>query len=135
MTLGHIHQTREGSFMIGRSAENVGLADRNTTTTMHSMAATALRILPYLSGVQVVRAWAGLRVMAPDAYPLYDQSEAFPGAFSVTCHSAVTLAAVHALVLAPAILEGHVPPELASFTGKRFGERVSEDAWVSSRTP
>ena len=135
MTLGHIHQTREGSFMIGRSAENVGLDDRNTTTTMHSMAATALRILPYLSGVQVVRAWGGLRVMAPDAYPIYDQSEAFPGAFSVTCHSAVTLAAVHALVLAPAIFEGHVPPELASFTGKRFGERVSEDAWVASRPP
>ena len=39
----------------------------------------------------------------------------------------------HALDLAPAILEDHLPPELASFTAKRFGARAA--AWVTSKAP
>jgi hydrogen cyanide synthase HcnC len=97
--------------------------------------ATAVRLLPYLAGLQVVRAWGGLRIMAPDAFPIYDRSEESPGAYAATCHSGVTLAAAHALELAPAILEDHVPPELASFTAKRFGARVADDDWVASRAP
>jgi glycine/D-amino acid oxidase-like deaminating enzyme len=73
--------------------------------------------------------------MAPDAFPIYDQSEDFPGAFSATCHSGVTLAAAHALDLAPAILEGRVPPELSTFTAKRFGAAIADDDWVASRAP
>jgi hydrogen cyanide synthase HcnC len=135
MPLGLIRQTAEGGFVIGRSAEDVGLNDRTTSAAMGSMAATAMRFLPYLAGLHVVRAWAGLRIMAPDAFPIYDQSEDFPGAFSATCHSGVTLAAAHALDLAPAILDGRVPPELSSFTAKRFGAAIADDAWVASRAP
>jgi glycine/D-amino acid oxidase-like deaminating enzyme len=135
MTLGLIRQTAEGGFMIGRSAEDVGLDDRTTTAAMGSIAATAVRLLPYIAGLRVVRAWGGLRVMAPDAFPIYDRSEEFPGAFAATCHSAVTLGAAHALDLAPAILEDRLPPELASFTAKRFGARIADDAWVASRAP
>ena len=50
---------------------------------------------------RVVRAWAALRVMSPDGFPIYAQSRAHPGAFVATCHSGVTLAAAHAHVLAP----------------------------------
>ena len=135
MTLGLIRQTAEGGFMLGRSSEDVGLDDRTTTATLGSIAATAVRLLPYLADLQVVRAWGGLRIMAPDAFPIYDRSEEFPGAFSATCHSGVTLAAAHALELAPAILEDHVPPELASFTAKRFGARGADDDWVASKAP
>lgn len=135
MTLGLIRQTAEGGFMLGRSSEDAGLDDRTTTATLGSIAATAVRLLPYLDGLQVVRSWGGLRIMAPDAFPIYDRSEKFPGAYAATCHSGVTLAAAHALELAPAILEDNVPPELASFTAKRFGARVANDDWVASRAP
>ena len=93
------------------------------------------RRLLSLDGLQVVRTWGGLRIMAPDAFPIYDRSEKFPGAYAATCHSGVTLAAAHALELGPAILEDNVPPELASFTAKRFGARVANDDWVASRAP
>jgi glycine/D-amino acid oxidase-like deaminating enzyme len=135
MTLGLIRQTAEGGFMLGRSSEDAGLDDRTTTATLGSIAATAVRLLPYLAGLQVVRAWGGLRIMAPDAFPIYDRSEEFPGAYAATCHSGVTLAAAHALELAPAILEDHVPPELAIFTAKRFGARGADDDWVASKAP
>ena len=45
---------------------------------------------------RLVRHWAGLRIMTPDGYPIYAQSESHPGAFVALCHSGVTLAAVHA---------------------------------------
>ena len=48
-----------------------------------------------------MRTWSALRVMSPDGFPIYDQSQFFPGAFVATCHSGVTLAANHVLALRP----------------------------------
>jgi hydrogen cyanide synthase HcnC len=58
--------------------------------------------------------------MSPDGFPIYEQSERFPGAFAATCHSGVTLAAAHALALAPAILDEVLPDPLATFASTRF---------------
>ena len=46
-----------------------------------------------LGTANVVRSWAALRVMTQDGFPIYDESETHPGAFTVCCHSGVTLAA------------------------------------------
>jgi glycine/D-amino acid oxidase-like deaminating enzyme len=58
--------------------------------------------------------------MSPDGFPIYQQSPRHPGAFVVTCHSGVTLAAAHALRIAPWIMGGEQPEELGVFTGDRF---------------
>ena len=63
---------------------------------------------------------ASLRVMSPDTGPIYEQSATQPGAYLASCHSGVTLAAVHAQVLAPAIANGPLPASLASFSTRRF---------------
>jgi glycine/D-amino acid oxidase-like deaminating enzyme len=76
---------------------------------------------PWLRELQIVRAWAALRVMPPDGLPIYDQSERLPGAFTANCHSGVTLAAAHADILAPMIAEGALDPALDLFSAKRFG--------------
>ncbi|MFP3336389.1 FAD-dependent oxidoreductase, partial [Pseudomonas sp. SIMBA_064] len=70
------------------------------------LADRALRTLPALREVRVVRSWAALRGMSQDGFPIYQQSETCPGAFVATCHSGVTLAAAHALKLAPMIAAG-----------------------------
>ena len=49
---------------------------------------------PLLGGVNIVRSWGALRVMTPDGCPIYEASAECPGAFLVTCHSGVTLAAL-----------------------------------------
>jgi glycine/D-amino acid oxidase-like deaminating enzyme len=58
--------------------------------------------------------------MSPDGFPIYEQSEKFPGAFAATCHSGVTLAGAHALALAPAILAGELPEHFGPFSSRRF---------------
>ena len=70
--------------------------------------------------VRVVRSWAALRVMSQDGFPIYQQSDTCPGAFVATCHSGVTLAAAHALNLAPMIAAGRLADDMAPFSTRRF---------------
>ena len=77
-------------------------------------------MIPPLARLNVVRTWAALRVMTRDGFPIYDQSAACPGAFLATCHSGVTLAANHALVLPAMLRAAALPAELAPFSAKRF---------------
>ena len=58
--------------------------------------------------------------MTPDGYPIYQEVPNHPGAFMVTAHSGITLAAAHARRLAPAIAAGRIPEELAVFSSRRF---------------
>lgn len=115
-----IRQTAEGTVLIGSTQEEVGFDTGATGEAAARMAARAIEILPALRDAVVVRQWAGLRVMSPDVAPIYVQSERHPGAWAATCHSGVTLAAAHALHLAPAIAQGVLPDELSFFHPRRF---------------
>jgi len=85
------------------------------------LADRAQRMFPRLGGLNIVRTWAALRVMTKDGFPIYEESEHCPGAFVATCHSGVTLAAGHALSLAPLIARGGLPPErFQPFSTRRF---------------
>jgi glycine/D-amino acid oxidase-like deaminating enzyme len=122
--LSTLRQTDEGGVMIGDSVEELGEKavpdDRAGLGIAAMLAERATRMFPRLRDVNVVRSWAALRVMTEDGFPIYDQSERCPGAFIATCHSGVTLAANHALVLPPLLASGALPPELAVFSARRF---------------
>ncbi|MGA8761154.1 MAG: FAD-dependent oxidoreductase [Stellaceae bacterium] len=115
-----IRQTKEGSIMLGDSQEDVGFDTGQKAAVMQEIARRAALSFPWLRDLQIVRAWAALRVMPPDGLPIYDQSKEFPGAFTANCHSGVTLAAVHAKILAPMIAEGTLDPSLDLFSARRF---------------
>lgn len=113
-------QTAEGSVMLGDSQEDVGFDLSTKVAIVREIAARNVAIFPALKEASIVRMWAALRVMSPDGFPIYQQSEQFPGAFAATCHSGVTLAGAHALALAPAILAGELPETLTAFSSRRF---------------
>jgi hydrogen cyanide synthase HcnC len=115
-----VRQTDEGGVMIGDSQEDRGFDTVVGQPILSVMAERAVKMFPRLAGLNVVRTWSALRVMSPDGFPIYEQSESHPGAFVVTCHSGVTLAANHVLTLAPAILSGVLPDTVASFSARRF---------------
>jgi len=115
-----LRQTEEGGVMMGDSHEEVGFDNGTTVPVLRDIAARNLAVFPHLRDANVVRAWGALRVMTPDGFPIYQQSDRHPGAFAATCHSGVTLAGAHALALAPAILAGALPDALAPFTAARF---------------
>jgi hydrogen cyanide synthase HcnC len=116
-----IRQTDEGSVMISDSVEEAGFDVSVGSGVLAVMADRAVKMFPHLAKLSVVRCWAALRVMPQDGYPIYDQSKVWPGAFIATCHSGVTLAAAHALLLPPCIDSGALPNEsLAAFSTRRF---------------
>src|SRR5580698_662148 len=115
-----LRQTDEGTVMLGDSQEDVGFDITTKVEVLKKIADRNTRIFPALKDASIIRMWAALRVMSPDGFPIYEQSERYPGAFAATCHSGVTLAGAHALALAPAILDGVLPDALAPFTSARF---------------
>ena len=115
-----LRQTQEGTVMLGDSQEDVGFDITTKVAVLQKIAERAIRIFPALKDASIIRMWAALRVMSPDGFPIYEQSEQYPGAFAATCHSGVTLAGAHALTLAPAILAGVLPDTLSAFDSVRF---------------
>jgi glycine/D-amino acid oxidase-like deaminating enzyme len=115
-----LRQTAEGSILIGSTQEEVGFDTGTNIAGAGRMAERACRILPALENVNVVRHWAGLRVMTPDGHPIYAQSPTYPGAFCTICHSGVTLAAAHAMDIASALMGDVLPDHLKPFHPDRF---------------
>ncbi|MBL0124114.1 MAG: FAD-binding oxidoreductase [Betaproteobacteria bacterium] len=116
----HVRQTGEGVVQIGDSKEDVGFDDGTTLAQLARIADRAIRCFPLLANVNIVRTWGALRVMSPDGFPIYQASRECPGAFVVTCHSGITLAAQHAGPLADWIRGGAEPVEIRGFKAERF---------------
>ncbi|MGY8635451.1 FAD-dependent oxidoreductase [Bradyrhizobium sp. 14AA] len=116
-------QTVEGTVQIGSTSEDVGLNDGTTSDKIEWLARRAVATFPALARARLVRAWGALRPLSPDGYPIYQESPSCPGAFVATCHSGVTLASAHALVIGP-WMSGlmQTPAEFDVFRGDRFAD-------------
>ena len=115
-----VRQLAEGMVQIGTTVEDGLDTPATTVPDMARMASRATAVLPVLGQARIVRAWAGIRPMTPDGFPMYAQSPVYPGAFVATCHSGVTLCAAHAGPLAEAIVAGILPPYLRDLHPDRF---------------
>ena len=116
-----VRQTDEGTVMVGDSKEESIDPTGLTLGVSATEAERAVRMFPLLGSANVVRTWSAIRVMTQDGFPIYDEFQSHPGAFTVCCHSGVTLAANHALTIAPMIARGALDPSLvAPFSARRF---------------
>jgi glycine/D-amino acid oxidase-like deaminating enzyme len=117
-----IRQMPEGTVLLGSTQENVGFDKSIGVEQLGQIARRVVNIFPQIAELNLVRSWSCLRVMTPDGLPIYQQSALYPGAFAATAHSGVTLAGIHALTLAPAILAGQLPPDVDAFAAGRFAD-------------
>ncbi len=113
-------QVDEGGIQIGATNEEVGLDDRVTTHGMAKLAAEAIAAFPVLEKVQLVRSWSALRILSPDGLPIYQESSEMLGAYLITCHSGITLAAAHAHLLPDWLEKTGQAPNLEVFSEDRF---------------
>ena len=120
-----VRQTAEGTIQIGDSHEDVGLDDGTSADVLKKIAHRAVLMFPFLSKVRLVRAWGALRIMTPDHNPIYQQSEKYPGAYTVTCHSGVTLTAAHAGPVSSWIAGKYDNPLFNSFSTGRFNVQAN----------
>lgn len=113
-------QVDEGGVQIGATNEDVEYDDTVTIPGLAGLAARAIDAYPALAKAQLVRSWAALRVLAPDGLPIYQESQGLSGAFLVTCHSGITLAAAHARLLPDWLERSAAAPDLEVFSERRF---------------
>lgn len=115
-----IRQTASGGYLIGDVLEEVGDDTGVTLETIHQLGERAVQIYPDLARARLVRTWGALRVMTPDGSPVYEVSRRFSGAYNLSCHSGITLAAFHAEGLAEAIDSDRLETAYGDFSGARF---------------
>jgi glycine/D-amino acid oxidase-like deaminating enzyme len=120
----NVRQTSDGTYLLGGSWEDVGYDTTTTFDVTRDIAALAIRFFPFLEHIRLVRSWSALRILSPDNAPVYD--EIAPGAFVVTCHSGVSLAAIHAERVAGWLADGALPKEALPFSLKRFGPKAPQ---------
>ena len=115
-----VRQTDEGGVMIGDSLEEAGLRERGDDAG-HRHDGGSRR--PHVSdarrpqrGAHLVGAARDEPGRLSDLRPITTH----PGAFLVTCHSGVTLAANHAFDIAPQIAAGRLADDLLPFSARRF---------------
>lgn len=118
LAIEQVRQTEDGTLMLGGSWEEVGLDLDTTFEATRRIAEDARTFFPFLDNVRIIRSWAALRIITPDAAPVYE--EVVPGAFLVTCHSGVSLAAIHAFETARWIADGSIPDDMRDFSMQRF---------------
>ena len=117
---GIIRQVDEGGIQIGDSKEAAGLDDRETLEVTAAIAERAIAVYPFLANTRLIRSWGALRIISPDGLPIYQQSTSHPGAYMISCHSGITLAASHSYLL-PLWLENDADsPDLELFSEDRF---------------
>ena len=120
LPMSGLRQTQDGTVMIGATQDGEAFDTSTTITSATTLASRAIRRIPALGQVKLVRQWTGLRIMTPDGHPIYAESESHPGAFVALCHSGITLAAAHATVLARDILAGNLSRYFDAFHHRRF---------------
>jgi glycine/D-amino acid oxidase-like deaminating enzyme len=120
LPINGIRQTREGCFMFGESNEEVGFDTRVTVDVISDIAKRAIEAFPDLAGVRIVRSWGALRPLTPDKYPIYYESDDYPGAFVVSSHSGVSLAPMYASHIVRWIVDGTQPEGFEHFSPRRF---------------
>jgi hydrogen cyanide synthase HcnC len=80
-------QTRRGNVIIGSTVEDAGFDKRVTTQTIDEFAHGAVAHFPRLSGLNIIRSWAGLRPASPDHKPIIELVDEPAGFCLATGHS------------------------------------------------
>ncbi len=118
-----ITQSAKGNVMFGASREFAGFDRTNTPEGLREILANAVRLMPGICGLNIIRTMSGLRPYSPDSKPLIGFVRDAPGLFLAAGHEGdgVSLAPATGKMAADLILDGRTDvPAAASFNPDRF---------------
>lgn len=98
---------KDGLILAGSTLEYAGYDNSITQTAREALSRSARRLVPALSGCEVVRQWAGLRPGSPDGIPFIDEHPGVRGLFINTGHfrNGVVMAPASARLLVDRMFE------------------------------
>lgn len=112
----------DGALRLAGTLELGGFDLRVDGTRVNAVARAASAYLRDWRPVDGRVDWAGLRPLAPDGLPIIGEVPGYPGLFVATGHGmlGITLAPATGEALAPLVMRGERPPELAPLGLERF---------------
>ncbi len=123
-----LDQTHNGNFLIGSTREFVGYDKRTTATSIKQIAKRAVRILPDLKKLNLIRSFAGLRPYTPDGLPILGKVKKVKGFIMAAGHEGdgIALSAITGKLIADLILKDKTDFSLDSFKLNRFSENTKQ---------
>lgn len=111
----------DGRILVGATVEEAGFDKRTDIDTIQRMRKAANRLMPVLSEVRELEAWAGLRPGSPDGLPILGTTRT-PGYFVATGHfrDGILLAPITAQIMALVIAGTNLEYDLSRFSPERF---------------
>jgi sarcosine oxidase subunit beta len=117
-----MRQTVEGNFLLGSTHEHVREDKSTTIKAAHQIASQAIRIVPSLCDVPVIRQFSGTRVIPVDGLPILGPVTSIMGLFIALSHSGITLAPLHGKVIKELILNGKTSVPIHHYRPERFNK-------------
>lgn len=116
----NIKQTPSGTIVLGATREN-GISDTATTLEgTREILDWAVRLIPALAKVKLLRSWAGIRPVPPDGYPIIGKPDGVEGLLLAVMHRGVTLAPVVGSILADLAVHGKTSHDIDPYRLSRF---------------
>jgi sarcosine oxidase subunit beta len=122
------HQTTSGNLLLGSTYEEVLGSTRETTTkAIRGIVKNAVRILPALKRVHMIRAFAGFRPYSPDGLPIVGKVDGIEGFLLACGHGGdgIALAPTIGELISDLIVDGKTSIPLEPFRLSRFARSVS----------
>lgn len=127
-SLHNMQQTAAGTVVIGVTREPEWEDPRSSAAGISEILRTAVRLIPALARVRVLRAWAGVRIVPAGGYPVFGPVDGVDGLLVCVMHRGITLGPIVGKILAELASTGRTEWDLTPYTASRFAdERQDKD--------
>jgi len=125
----YMRQTVSGTCQIGSHTEFVGPIKDVTLAKLREYTKDMTRIIPFFRKVRMLRAYAGLRPLTPDAMPIVGEAPGIEGLILACGHSrtGASLSAVTGKIVSELLLKGGASLDISPWSLDRFGGKSFEE--------
>jgi len=115
-----------GNLLIGGSYEDAGYDRTVDRETLTRIAREAVRVMPDIASLSIVRTWAGLRPATADGWPLVGTCSRIEGLMLATGHGGggIDGGPIAGRLIADLVAGRRIPVELAALDPNRLGEAL-----------
>lgn len=117
-----VEQTENGNLLISNSRDFAGFDNTTTTEVLKEIANYAMRFIPSLKDLDIIRTYAGLRPFTSDGLPIIGPVDGVKGFVMAAGHEGdgIALAPVTGAMISEFIVEGDSTIPLEAFNLRRF---------------
>lgn len=117
-----LSQTQKGNILIGATREFVGYDIRNTHEGIQAILKNAIRLVPGLGSIHIIRTMGGVRPYTPDGLPLVGYVNNLEGYFMSAGHEGdgIALSPVTGKIVADMIVDGKTFMDVSALDPNRF---------------